>query len=72
MSDKNNHVENIEPVVQLVLLLVGITLSIMGWLIDWRGYVQGVGSGMCIILAVWNGFAIVKLLTPNNNGKDKQ
>jgi hypothetical protein len=57
--------DTVEPLVRLALLLVGITLAITGWAIDWRGYVQGVGGGMCVVLTAWSGFALAKLLKPN-------
>jgi len=73
-NEAKRNEDTVEPLVRLGLLLVGITLTITGWALDWRGYVQGVGGGMCIVLTIWSGFAVARMLKPNSPlcGKPKK
>ena len=64
-NEAKRNEDTFEPLVRLVLLLVGLTLSVTGWLLDWRGYIQGVGGGMCVVLTFWSGFATYRMLKPN-------
>jgi hypothetical protein len=68
-NEAKRNEDAVEPLVRLGLLLVGMTLTITGWALDWRGYVQGVGCGMCVVLTVWGGFALAKLWKPNAKGE---
>lgn len=70
-NEEQRNADTVELLVRLGLLLVGMTLIITGWVLDWRGYVQGVGGGMCIILTVWSGFATCRM-SKQNAGLDRQ
>ena len=64
-NEAKRNEDTVEPLVRLVLLLIGLTLAFAGWWLDWRGYIQGVGGGMCVVLTFWNGFATYRMLKPN-------
>ena len=65
-NEAQRNEDTVEPLVRLGLLLIGVTLSVTGWLLDWRGYLQGVGGGMCVVITFWSGFATCKMLKPNS------
>ena len=61
-NEAKRNKDTVEPLVRLVLLLIGLTLTLTGWCLDWRRYLQGVGGGMCVVLTFWSGFATYRML----------
>ena len=71
-NEAKRNKDTIEPLVRLALLLVGLVMTMTGWALDWRGYVQGVGGGMCIVLTVWSGFAVARMLKLNTKAQFRE
>jgi hypothetical protein len=59
----------LEPLVRLGLIMVGIAMTLIGWFIDWRGYVQGIGFGISLSALVWHVCAVLR--KPNNSGQPR-
>ena len=61
---------NTESIVRLALLVLALILVLYGRWLNWRGYLQGMGCGMCIVLLIWDMFAFYRFCVDNHKFKD--